>query len=361
MASRVSYTFSAGKAEPTTSVEGKASASMSLAEHLSWCLLDTGTPASELVRQTARKAQEWVFDRDLAWTSKEAAPALEAALGLLESRHGWRGAMATWVDQVRASFHHARENADSGSLRGYLAEELGAWMDTSLESRPLRRGQGLGFSGARTIPAAAIAPHVVGAMTEGETVLVLGWTPELVECCRFAHRAGVSPELLVPVGHPGLIGRGMARDAARFGLRVRVILDAGLWDAAQAADRVWVGTESIGTERVITPAGVMGLAELCANQEIPLELLATTDAVHPSGAGVAAPTCDADRVWGERPAGVTVEAVQNESVPTRSFHKWYCEHGAVGLGSKEWVPSEARPALCTAAENMSVDSTAARI
>ena len=153
----------------------------------------------------------------------------------------------------------------------------------------------------------------------------------------------------------------LARDAARFGLRVRVILDAGLWDAAQAADRVWVGTESIGTERVITSAGVTGLAELCANQEIPLELLATTDAVHPSGAGVAAPVCDADRVWGERPAGVTVEAVQNESVPTRSFHRWYCEHGVVGLGSEEWALSEARPALCTAAENMSVDSTAARI
>ena len=268
--------------------------------------------------------------------------------------------MATWADQVRASFHRACESSEHGTLRGSLAEELGAWMDTSLESRPLQRGQASRFSGARTIPAHAIAPHVVGAMTEGETVLVLGWTPELVECCRFAHRAGLSPELLIPVGHPELIGRGMARDAARFGLRVRVILDSGLWNAAQAADRVWVGTESIGTERVVTPAGVMGLTELCANQEIPLELLATTDAVHPSGVGVAAPACEADRVWGERPAGVTVEAAQNESVPTTAFHRWYCEHGDVGLGSDEWVLSGARPEACTAAENMSVDSTAAR-
>jgi translation initiation factor 2B subunit (eIF-2B alpha/beta/delta family) len=155
----------------------------------------------------------------------------------------------------------------------------------------------------------------------------------------------------------------MARDAARFGLRARLILDAALWEAARAADRVWVGTESIGTEKVITPAGVMGLTEICANEEIPLELLATTDAIHPSGIGVAAPAGDPDRVWGERPDGVAVEAAFNESVPTRTFHRWYCEHGVVGLSSEEWAPKTARPAPCAASEvteNMSADSTAAR-
>jgi hypothetical protein len=193
-------------------------------------------------------------------------------------------------------------------------------------------------------------------MGEGETVLVLGWTPELVECCRFAQRAGLAPELLVPAGHPELIGRGMARDAARFGLPV-------LREAARAADRVWVGTESIGTEKVITPAGVMGLTELCADEEIPLELLATTDAIHPSGVGVAAPEGDPDRVWGERPDGVVVNAAFNESVPTWAFHKWYCERGVLGLSSEEWALKGARPASCAAPEaieNMSVESTAAR-
>ena len=240
---------------------------------------------------------------------------------------------------------------------------MGAWMDTSAEERPLMSRQGSHLVGPRTIPARAIAPHVMSALGEGETILVLGWTPELVECCRFAHRAGLNPELLIPVGHPELIGRGMARDAARFGLRVRLILDAALWEAARDADRVWVGTESIGIEKVITPAGVMGLTELCANEEIPLELLATTDAIHPSGVGVAAPAGDPDRVWGERPDGVAVEAAFNESVPTRAFHRWYCEHGVAGLSSEEWAPKEARPAACAAlevTENTSADSTAAR-
>ena len=363
MASRVSYTFSAGKAEPMTSVEGTGSVSTCLAEQLAECLADTGTPAGELARQTASKAQEWLFARALTWSPNEAAPALEAALGALESKHGWRAAMATWIDQVRASFHYACANRERGSLRGYLAEEMGAWMDTSVETRPLQRGQGSQFLGARTIPARAVAPHVMSAMGEGETILVLGWTPELIECCRFAQRAGLKPELLVPVGHPELIGRGMARDAARFGLRVRLILDAALWEAARAADRVWVGSESIGTEKVITPAGVMGLTELCGNEEIPLELIATTDAIHPSGVGVAAPAGDPERVWGERPAGVTVAGSFNESVPTRALHRWYCEHGIVGLNTDEWAPKEARPTACTASEvteNMSVDLTAAR-
>ncbi len=363
MTSRVSYTFSAGKAEPTTSVEGKSTASTTLAEHLAECLADTGTPAAELARQTAGKAQEWIFARQPAWSSREAAPTLEAALSALESKHGWRAAMATWIDQVRASFHFACESSERGYLRSYLAEEMGAWADASDEERPLQKERGARFIGPRTIPARAIAPHVVRAMGEGETVLVLGWTPELVECCRFAQRAGLAPELLIPVGYPDLIGRGMARDAARFGLSARLILDASLWEAARAADRVWVGTESIGTEKVIAPAGVMGLTELCANEEIPLELLATTDAVHPAGVGVAAPAGDPDRVWGERPEGVAVDAAFNESVPTRAFHRWYCERGVIGLSSEQWAPKGARPASCTTlrvTENMSAELTAAR-
>jgi translation initiation factor 2B subunit (eIF-2B alpha/beta/delta family) len=363
MTSRVSYTFSAGQADPMTSVDGMSSVSTSLAEHLAECVNDTGTSAAELSRQTASKAQEWFFDRPLTWEAKEAAPMLEEALSALESKHGWRGVMATWIDRVRATFHFACENRDQGSLRSLLIEEMGAWMNTGDDENPQALERDLRSDGPRTTQARAVAPHATKPMGAGETVLVLGWTPELVECCRAAHRAGLKPELLIPVGHPELIGRGMARDAARFGLRARLVLDAALWEAARAADRVWVGTESIGVEHVVTPAGVVGIAELCENEEIPLELISTTDSIHPSALGVAAPAGDPDRIWGERPAGVAVEASFTESVPTRAFHRWYCEHGSVGFNSEAWAPKVGRPALCAApevTENKPAELTAAR-
>jgi len=344
MTSRVTYTFSAGQAGPQTTVEGEGSAPASLAEQLAECVSDTGTPAAELARETSRKAQEWIFGRALTWEANEAASMLEGLLSALEAKHGWRGIMATWIDQVRGTFANERAR-EGGALRSLLAEEMGLWLDVSGELRaPMKRPTPLSDD-PRTTPARAIAPHVLRGMDAGETILVIGWTPELVECCRAAHRAGLSPEVLIPIGHPELIGRGMARDAARFGLSTRLILDAALWDAARAVDRVWVGSESIGLERTVTPAGVTGILEVCADEEVPLELLATTDACHPSGDGVSAPLGDPDRVWGDRPEGVEVDAAAHESVPTRSFTRWYCEHGAV-LNAEGWGATTARPEPC---------------
>lgn len=344
MTSRVTYTFSAGQVGPQTTVEGEASTSISLVEQLAECVSNTGTPAAELARETSRKAQEWIFGRPLTWGPKEAASALEGPLSALEAKHGWRGIMATWIDQVRGTFADACARED-GALRSLLAEEMGLWLDTSGELRaPNTRPTPLSDD-PRTTPARAVAPHVLRGLGAGETILVIGWTPELVECCRAAHRAGLSPEVLIPVGHPELIGRGMARDAARFGLSARLILDAALWDAARAADRVWVGSESIGLEHTVTSVGVTGLLGVCADEEIPLELLATTDACHPNGVGVSAPVGDPNRVWGDRPEGVEIDATAYESVPTQSFTRWYCEHGAV-LSTEGWGATAVRPKPC---------------
>ena len=103
---------------------------------------------------------------------------------------GWRGVMATWIDRVRATFHFACENRDQGSLRSLLIEEMGAWMNMGDDEKPLALERGLRSDGPRTTMARAVAPHATKPMGAGETVLVLGWTPELVECCRAAHRAG---------------------------------------------------------------------------------------------------------------------------------------------------------------------------
>jgi len=351
MTSRVTYTFTSDQAGPQTPSEGEESALGSLAEHLSECVGDTGTPASDLVRETSRKAQEWVFAQRLTWSHEEASEALEEALRSLDLNQGWRGVMATWIDQVRATLTYARERADASGPRSPLAEEMGLWLEMDGALRAPNETLTPLCDAPRTIPARALAPHVLRQMEAGETILMIGWSPELVECSLAAYRAGLAPEVLVPEGRPGLAGRGMIRDAARAGLRARFVLDAALWETVRAADRVWVASESIGSARTITPLGVTGIMEQCANEEIPLELFATTDAYHPNGIGVSAPPGDPDRIWGDRPEGVEVDAQFHESVPTGAFTRWYCEHGAHVPASHPWPTLTPRPEPCVISED----------
>jgi hypothetical protein len=231
-----------------------------------------------------------------------------------------------------------------------LAEEIGLWAE---EDGSLRAPGALLTplcDAARTIPARALAPHVLRQLSEGETILMIGWSPELVECARAAYSAGLAPEALVAEGRPSMAGRRLIRDLAQAGVRTRMVLDACIWDAARAADRVWVASESIGSQRTITSLGVTGILELCASEEIPIELLSTTDACHPSGVGVAVPAGDPDRIWGDRPEGVAIEAAIHESVPTRAFTRWYSEHGAQTPATHRWPDPLVRPeAACGAA------------
>ena len=158
MTSRVTYTFTSGQAGPQTPCEGVESTQGSLAEHLSECVQDTGTPAAELARETSRRAQEWVFAQRLTWSHQEAAEAIEEALCLLDLSHGWRGVMATWIDQVRAPMAYACEHADASGPRSPLAEEMGLWLeaDGALRAPKMQFHKGLQAfrtSGARILPA----------------------------------------------------------------------------------------------------------------------------------------------------------------------------------------------------------------
>ena len=346
MTSRVTYTFTSGQAGPQTPPEGEGTVLGSLAEYLSECVQDTGTPAAELVCETSQRAQEWVFAQDLTWSHEEAGEAVEEALGALDINHGWRGVMATWIDQVRATMAYSLERADANGPRNLLAEEMGLWLEADGALRAPNELLTPLCDAPRVIPARALAPHVLRQLEANETLLMIGWSPELVECSRAAYRAGLAPNVLVAEGRPGLAGRGMIQDAARAGLRTHLVLDAALWEAARAADRVWVASESIGSARTLTSLGVMALLELCANEEIPLELLATTDAYHPNGLGIAPPAVDPDRIWGDRPEGVEVGAQVHESIPTSAFARWYCEHGVRTPASCEWPALTPRPEPC---------------
>lgn len=344
MASRVTYTFTSDQAGPQTLGGEEGSALGTLAEHLQEFLRDTGTPAAELARQVSQEAQAWVFAQRLTWGQEEAEAAIEEALGPLEEAQGWRGVIATWIDQVRGTLAYDNGRQDTSGPRSALAEEMGLW----LEADGSLRGQSEILSplcdAPRVIPPRAVAPHVLRELQPGETILMIGWSPELVECSRAAYQAGLAPEILVAECRPGLAGRRMTREVASAGLRARLVLDAGMWEAAREADRVWIATESIGATHTITQLGVAGLMELCLQEEIPMELLATTDACHPSGLGVAAPVGDPDRVWGDRPEGVEVDGRFLESVPTSAFTLWFCEHGARTPAAYEWPSHGQRPA-----------------
>lgn len=348
MTSRVTYTFSSDQAGPQTLYGGEGAALGTLREHLQECINDSATPAVELVSEVSQRAQEWVFAQRLTWSHEDAAASLEEALCALDEAHGWRGVLATWIDQVRGTMAWAKEREDLSGPRSPLAEEMGLWLDADGSLRGQTELLTPLCDAPRVVPARSLAPHVLRELQPGETILMIGWSPELVECSRAAYRAGLAPEVLVAEGRPGLAGRGMTRDVASAGLRARLVLDAGLWEAAREADRVWVATESVGEAHTTAQLGVSGVMELCLQEEIPMELFATTDACHPSGVGAAAPTGDPDRVWGDRPEGVEVDAQYFESVPTSAFTRWYCEHGARRPASHEWPDRPSRPEPCAA-------------
>jgi len=348
MTSRVTYTFRPDRALAQTLREGGAGAPTGLRQHLAECLGDTGTPAAELVCEVSERAQQWVFAQDVTWGHEEAAAALEELLCALEEAHGWRGVFATWIDQLRGTMAWAKGREAQESPRTPLAEEMGLW----LEADGSLRGQDELLTplcaAPRVIPPRAVAPHALRALQPGEAILMIGCSPELIECARAAFRAGLAPEILLAEGRPGLTGREMAREVASAGLRARLVLDSGLWEAARAVDRVWVATESIGEERTIAQLGASSVTELCHQEEIPVELFATTDACHPSGVGVAAPAGDPARIWADLPGGVEVDARFFESVPTNAFTRWYCEHGARTPASHKWPDRDPRPEPCAA-------------
>ena len=343
MTSRVTYTIHRDRAGTQALPEGAVGVSGPLSAQLGELLTDTGTPATELICEVSERAQQWVFSQQIDWGFEEAEVALEEGLRPLEEAHGWRGVFATWIDQLRGALAWAAARPEQRSPRTPLAEEMGLWLEADGSLRNSREPLTPLCDSPRVIPPRAVAPHALRELQPGETILVFGCSPELVECVRAAFRAGLAPELLIAEGRPSLSGREMARAASTAGVRARLVLDAGLSEAARAADRVWVATESIGSERTITQLGVSGVIELCLEQEIPLELLATTDACHPTGAGAAAPAGDPTRVWIDRPAGVEVDAHFFESVPTRAFTRWFCEHGARTPASHEWPGLSPRP------------------
>ena len=357
MTSRVTYTFRPDRALAQTLSEGRGEAPTGLCQHLRECLGDNGTPAVELVCEVSERAQQWVFAQDMTWGHEAAASALEELLCALEEAHGWRGVFATWIDQLRGTMALARERDGQESPRTPIAEEMGLWLEADGSLRGPDETLTPLCEAPRVIPARAVVPHALRALQPEETILMIGCSPELIECARAAYRAGLAPEVLLAEGRPGLAGREMAREVASAGLRSRLVLDSSLWDAARAADRVWVATESIGEERTITQLGVSSVAELCHQEEIPVELFATTDACHPSGAGAAAPAGDPARVWADRPGGVEVDAHFFESVPTRAFTRWYCEHGARTPASHEWPGLGPRPEPCAATRSERDHST----
>ena len=129
MTSRVTYTFTPDQVGPQTHGSGQGSAMGTLAGHLQELLWDTGTPAAELARQMSERAQEWVFSQSPDWGHGEAAATLEEALCALEEAHGWRGVIATWLDQVRGTAAFALGRKEGGGPRSAIAEEMGLWLE----------------------------------------------------------------------------------------------------------------------------------------------------------------------------------------------------------------------------------------
>ena len=280
---------------------------------------DRGATAESLTEQLARLAFEWLN----GVTSPDAAT-LAALLGELApvfEAHGWRGTVSRFRGSLLAIGDTVPDDGGP-KLRESLADECSRWME--------REGGRIGDKARCGAP--LLDPTIAGYMsvTAGETILVHGWSETVVRALELAHARGLNPHVIVSEGGPDLGGRRLARRLVASGMAVRFIYDAALVDAVATADRVWLGTDTIGARTFIGRVGTRAALERAEDLDVPSAVIATTDKILPSETLTlpAWPADEAWHLWEGAPAGVDIESQSFEEVPLALVTTFATERGA---------------------------------
>lgn len=296
-----------------------------LSERLREVALDRASTAEDLVLETAQVVLDWLLQRPDGWSWSVAGGELETGLAEWNMEQGWRGPAALWMDTLRRTWY-AGSAAHPREAREVLAEELGLWLwsrdadaavagdldpaDAPWNGTPLAPGR-------RLASRVALAAHAAASLEPGELVLLNAYSHTVALALAAAWRAGKHPEVVVCEGLPSLEGRRMARRLSRAGLMVTLCYDATLNTALARADRVWLGTESIGVDAFLGRVGTRSLLEEAARLEVPVELLATSDKLMPAGElyRPSWPERDTWLLWDEAPENVRLETQCFEAAP----------------------------------------------
>lgn len=286
-----------------------------------------GATADDLVEQLARIVYEWL----IAPSSPDAGvlPALMHELAPFFEAHAWRGTVARFGAAIAGV---GRLHADDGSakLREELARECAFWFDRAerqpWSGAPLEAGARVGD---KSRCAAPLLDGYLG-VAQGETILVHGWSETVVRGLELAHARGLRPEVIVSEGGPDLGGRRLARRLVASGMTVRFVYDAALVESVASADRIWLGTDTIGTRTFIGRVGTRAALQRAHDLDVPSAVIATSDKFVPLDS-LALPSWAAGEpwhLWEGAPQDVSVESQSFEEVPQSLVTRFATERGA---------------------------------
>jgi len=301
---------------PPTAGIPQAESDEPLAERLSSLVEDRAASAADVVRRAARTCHGWLVEPSCADAGVGAL--LEQGLGELVESQGWRAPVARFRASLAAV---ADRTPDDGgpALREALASECALWLETA------ETLAGPGWDDAAERPRLRLPdrgdcarPLLQGRapIEEGEVFLVHGWSETVARGLELVQARGLAPEVIVSEGGPDLGGRRLARRLGASGMKVRFVYDAALVAAVRRADRVWLGTDALGTDEFLGRVGTGALVECARELGVPTTVLATTDKLTPGGE-LELPTWadgEAWHLWESAPKDVEVEAQPFESV-----------------------------------------------
>jgi hypothetical protein len=294
---------------------------------------DESRTSEAVVLEAAHAIFGWALEHDASWDAGRAGTDLEQGLTELEERHGWRGPVAIFLDSLRLAWRRSAEG--STAPRSALSEEAGFWIWSQrddLESWPDFAGEwnGTALAPGRRMPSRAeFARAAAAGLEPGETILVHGYSEGIARALEEAQRAGKRPRILCGEGLPLLEGRRLARRLAALDAPVTLVYDAVLPDRVPEADRVWVASEAIGARALLAQAGVRRIAHAAVEHDVPLQVVATSDALLPGGA-LALPRWmreDRSLLWVEAPRTVELATAFLEELPLEAVPEFLTEKG----------------------------------
>lgn len=319
-----------------SSQEKRAEAARSLSERLREGSLDRCATSRAVAQEAARSIQDWLEERPKGWgrgsaALDEAGSHLEAGWADWMANQGWRGICARLIEDLRLRFHAAREH-ESAELRIVLAEVLELWTGVEGARREFNDPANVRTE-AGPVSHEAVVPHALRSLERSETVLLYGYSETVLASLAAAQRAGLFPEVVIGLGAGDESGKRMARGLAAHGVSARLLWDAAAIAAVPHVDRVWLGTEALGSTSFVGLVGTTLLLAEAQRHEVPVSLLCTSDKLI-SASQVELPRWGSEErwnLWSHGPEEVQVESQPFELSNTQGVQHWITEQGPESL------------------------------
>lgn len=322
--------------------EERAGAARSLKERLRECSLDRAASSIDVTLEAATLTKSWLADRPRGWghqgTGHEDA-GFELELGWREwvTNHGWRGVCSKFVDGVRAALHRSASTQDAGSeelLREELGQVLEGWLICSEEESPAG-AERLTTPTRRLVAPESVVPHALRSLERHETILLSGYSETVLACLGGAQQGGLYPEVVVGLGAADQSGKRMARQLASLGIGVRLLWDTAVLGAVHSVDRIWLGTEAVGSTSFVGLVGTGLLISEAARHEVPVNVICTSDKLMPAGITELPGWGELERwnLWSHGPEEVRVESQPYELTDADCVRVWITEEGPESLAT----------------------------